>query len=88
MTHTQAKKTQTTEWTLVGKFGHSFDESGQVRNQFRILSQPSPGHYAIQFCEWFFGEPTEIRIWPVQDLFACRLFDDEELWRENARVPR
>lgn len=86
--HMQNKNTPTTEWSLVGKFGHAFDDLGQVRNQFHIVGQPAPGHYAVQLFEWFFGEPTEIRIWPVQDLFACRLFDDRDLWCEHARVPR
>lgn len=70
--------------SLVGLFGHTFDDEGAVRYQFRVIRQATPDRYAVQLFSWLTGCPTEIRVWPAEDLFAARLFDNEETWRDYA----
>ena len=69
-----------TSWTPVGKFGHTLTDAGEVNYQFHVTASVGRDRYAVQLFSWLTGEPTETRIWPIEDLIDCPLFDTEQAW--------
>jgi hypothetical protein len=45
---------------LVGLYGHSLDDMGDVRLQFEIVRSLGKGTYACQLFSWVSGAPTDI----------------------------
>lgn len=75
----------TTRDFFVGKYGHTFDDEGCIVNQFHVKARTPAGHYALQFFEWFFGEPSSIEIRPEQWFIDhhARFYEDESYWRDK-----
>lgn len=61
-------------------FGHSFDENGDMHNQFQVL-QNDGLTFKIQLFSWLTGEPTDVRA--VTSRFLddeCRIYFSHSEW--------
>jgi hypothetical protein len=74
---------------LVGLYGHSLDERGDVRMQFEIVRTLIRGTYACQLFSWMSGQPTEIITIHERDLTnpgMYRLYPDFEAMDHAAEM--
>jgi len=72
--------TPTSNWTPVGKFGIRLNDDDRLSLFFRVVGNAGTDRYAVVIYSWQTGDPTETRIWHVDDLINCPLFDDEDAW--------
>jgi hypothetical protein len=73
---------------LLGWFGHSLDEQGEICEQFEITRTLANG-YGCQMYSWFLGlgEPTEIKVISETDLAdpkKFRFYASLEEWHRAA----
>lgn len=79
-TDMQSKPAQTPEWSPRGKFGIKLNDDDRLSLLFRVVGNAGTDRYAVVIYSWLTGDPTETRIWHVDDLINCPLFDDEAAW--------
>lgn len=76
-------KRQTHTPSLIGKFFHSFNSSGSLRWQGRVLAEPSPGYFLVQLYDWFMGYANDQMVIPIAHMVGWKFCDDPEDWRDN-----
>jgi hypothetical protein len=72
---------------LLGLFGHSIDDTGDLRWQFHIVRALADGKYGCQMFGWLMGEPIEIMVLSEAELTdpkRYRLYGSKEEWHQAA----
>lgn len=69
--------------TLVGMFGHTLTETG-INYQFEITGKINEDKYTVQLFSWVMGDPTDTKIFSMDTLMECNLYDNREDWLEAA----
>lgn len=72
---------------LTGKYFHTFDEQGVVKDQGSIISE-NDGYVVVEFIDWDTGLVSAERMVPKRDLVKWQLYPDEEAMNEYRRQAR
>jgi hypothetical protein len=61
---------------LLGLFGHTLNEDGEVIWQFQVVRRASNDAYIVQLYSWLDGSPTQVTVLGHDDLLSerCRLY--------------
>ena len=63
---------------LVGKWFHSFGESGTVKWQRTVLSQINSEVFLVQLYEWIVGEATYQKLVKLSEMLEWNFYDTNE----------
>lgn len=73
---------------LLGLFGHTRDECGDIKWQFEIIGKVDDDAYAIQLFSWVDGMPTDVKIMQVEQLRECSLYSTRSAWIDQWKKER
>ena len=73
--------------SLVGLYFLAFTPppANVLSYQGKVLSQPYPGWFLVQYYDWIMGAPNDIRLFKIEEMSAWFFYDDVEIWRHAAK---
>lgn len=72
---------------LTGKYFHTFDEQGSVKDQGSIISE-NDGYVVVEIIDWDTGLVGAERMFPKREVVKWQLYPDEEAMNEYRRQAR
>lgn len=86
-----SKKKKTDETQLVDLWFHTFDNSGNIEKQGRVIGSATPEVYIIQHYDFVLGDPSHVRLVRLDEMlgwvFYFELDDMRDAWENRRKRP-